>query len=787
MFRFDNTQPAHIDFRGIAKERTETIVAWVGAGLSAPAGLPTWESLKESLVSAIRKKADSRENEFKRKLLDQANQAQKNADPWSAFSSIKQALGETSFAAEVRRVLSGNAKATIPDAYIDLWRIGVSGVLSFNLDGFASRARNSVYPGQDMSVFTGCRINSRVLRSNRPFVAQLHGEIDDTDSWVFTSSDIRQLLKRSQYIEFVRSILLNRTVLFIGISARNKAVERHLRFIQSLGLKTDAHFWLTQYNDIDTDRWAEKVGIRTICYDSSGGDHRGVSEFLKDILEHVPVDEAPEPVAFRGFGETESEEDLPIESEKLLVLNAEEKRQVLNKKAKEMLSRGSQEAYAEYADFIDNNEEVIHQAWFASTKEGSNVLLGYCLEEEVDHKGAFGKVFRATTREGKTVAVKLLHQDIVRQQERLQSFRRGISSMRILTENKVEGMIELHDAAEIPAIAVMNWVEGPNIRQAVECGFIDDWNTFLWIARELCTTIRRAHRLPQRVLHRDIRPPNIMIRHGWEDKEDWEVVVLDFDLSWHRDSFEMSIANTEAINGYLAPEQMQRMKGVSTRSAAVDSFGLGMTLYFMLSKKNPMPNEHAMQGWDKSIRDACGGFERSRWRCLKKRVARILIKATKDKQEERCDMAFMERGLEKLYHLERDGIEEMDVAVCAEEIAARVDDGYSWNSDKDEAEIRHRHGFKTVVRPNLVSEKIEGEIVWDDDAPREYESIRKYLPRRMDEAAKKLDNAGWKTKTMKGGNYQTRIEISCDFSHEEEDIGNLAGGIAAARASFQKL
>ena len=53
---------------------------------------------------------------------------------------------------------------------------------------------------------------------------------------------------------------------------------------------------------------------------------------------------------------------------------------------------------------------------------------------------------------------------------------------------------------------VMNFVEGPNLKQAVDGRFVTEWTTVLEIAVQLTRIIRRAHLLPERVLHRDIRP-----------------------------------------------------------------------------------------------------------------------------------------------------------------------------------------------------------------------------------------------------------------------------------------
>ena len=113
--------------------------------------------------------------------------------------------------------------------------------------------------------------------------------------------------------------------------------------------------------------------------------------------------------------------------------------------------------------------------------------------------------------------------------------------MRILNKYRLQGMVPYIDATEIPAVVVMGWVEGPTLKQAVESHYVDQWKTRLHIASTLAEIIRRAHSLLERVLHRDIRPANIMLKGYYTDPDSFEVVVLDFDLSWHQGASERSV------------------------------------------------------------------------------------------------------------------------------------------------------------------------------------------------------------------------------------------------------
>src|SRR5205823_10610038 len=134
---------------------------------------------------------------------------------------------------------------------------------------------------------------------------------------------------------------------------------------------------------------------------------------------------------------------------------------------------------------------------------------------------------------GDQVAVKILNEQVRRDNDMLQSFRRGVRSMRLLSKAGVEGMVPYHEASEIPAFVVMDWIDGPTLRQSVDARHFETWPDILRIGCDLSAILRRAHGLPDRVLHRDVRPDNIMLEHYYVAPDEWRVVVLDFDLSWH--------------------------------------------------------------------------------------------------------------------------------------------------------------------------------------------------------------------------------------------------------------
>src|SRR4051794_2691357 len=140
MPQFDPSQPSYQALRGIVSERTRPLLAWVGAGLSAAAGLPTWDRLRQRLVESLEAKAATMDSRDGKKLKAAADLARYEQNLWRAFEVLQGNLGQTTFRDEIRESLKAAPTAPIPSAYSQLWQLRVRGVLSLNLDQLATRA-----------------------------------------------------------------------------------------------------------------------------------------------------------------------------------------------------------------------------------------------------------------------------------------------------------------------------------------------------------------------------------------------------------------------------------------------------------------------------------------------------------------------------------------------------------------------------------------------------------------------------------------------------------------------
>lgn len=93
----DKGQDSYQALRAIVAERTQPLLAWVGSGLSAPAGMPTWGALRDNLAESLIGKAESFSTPENKKLRIAAEQARQESNLWVAFEVLLKNMGQTTF------------------------------------------------------------------------------------------------------------------------------------------------------------------------------------------------------------------------------------------------------------------------------------------------------------------------------------------------------------------------------------------------------------------------------------------------------------------------------------------------------------------------------------------------------------------------------------------------------------------------------------------------------------------------------------------------------------------
>jgi len=96
--------------------------------------------------------------------------------------------------------------------------------------------------------------------------------------------------------------------------------------------------------------------------------------------------------------------------------------------------------------------------------------------------------------------------------------------------------------------------------------------------RQVAEALAEAHR--NGLIHRDIKPPNIIVTPDWQGK------LLDFGLALHPYRQLTEPGTVLGTIGYMAPEQARDPHAVDARA---DLFSLGASMYWALTGQDPFP------------------------------------------------------------------------------------------------------------------------------------------------------------------------------------------------------
>jgi len=195
-------------------------------------------------------------------------------------------------------------------------------------------------------------------------------------------------------------------------------------------------------------------------------------------------------------------------------------------------------------------------------------------------RGGMGIVFRCfDTIQKQTVAIKILNQSCLSNKEALKRFLREAQIAANLNHPNITKTFAIYKgnpSTGAPPYIVMEYLAGKTLREIIssfERLSIEEVNAILV---PLCEAIEYAHSLG--VIHRDIKPGNIMIANTCEVK------IMDFGLAQIHGMG--TVTKSGSILGtyyYMSPEQAQG-KATDKRS---DIYSLGITLYEMLAGRPP--------------------------------------------------------------------------------------------------------------------------------------------------------------------------------------------------------
>lgn len=210
--------------------------------------------------------------------------------------------------------------------------------------------------------------------------------------------------------------------------------------------------------------------------------------------------------------------------------------------------------------------------------------------------GGMALVYKAhDTLLGRKVAVKILRQQFVGDEEFINRFRREARAAASLSHPNVVSIYDVGQDGDVHYI-IMEYVEGINLNDKIKQQAPLQIEEAVHIAMQICDALDHAH--ANQIIHRDIKPHNIMLgKNG-------RVKVTDFGIA--RAATSADITQTGAVLGsvhYFSPEHA---KG-STQGAVSDLYSLGIVLYQMLTAKLPFTGDSPISVALKHLNDPVTG------------------------------------------------------------------------------------------------------------------------------------------------------------------------------------
>ena len=203
-------------------------------------------------------------------------------------------------------------------------------------------------------------------------------------------------------------------------------------------------------------------------------------------------------------------------------------------------------------------------------------------------EGGMGAVYRARRLHiGDEVAVKLLSHDVTRDKQAIERFRREARSAALIRHPNVVSIHDFNDESSVgdrsEAYIVMELVKGESLRHLLERERRLGPERAVKLMLDICAGVGVAHR--QGLLHRDLKPDNVIVSPPTHDGEDETAKVVDFGLAKVRDEVS-PLTQTGTLMGtlyYMSPEQCRGEE----LDARTDVYSLGAMLYEMLSGGPP--------------------------------------------------------------------------------------------------------------------------------------------------------------------------------------------------------
>ena len=213
------------------------------------------------------------------------------------------------------------------------------------------------------------------------------------------------------------------------------------------------------------------------------------------------------------------------------------------------------------------------------------------------------------------VAIKVLRGDLSSDEKFIRRFQREALSVSNLSHPNI---VEVYDVGEEDDnhYIVMEYIEGKTLKQLLKKRESLTLTEVIDIMTQLTDGIAHAHE--SYIIHRDIKPQNIMI------EDDGKIKITDFGIAMALNATQLT--QTNSVMGsvhYLPPEQASG-KGATVKS---DIYSLGILMYELLTGTVPFKGDNAVEIALKHMKDKIPSIRKQN-PAIPQSAENILLKAT---------------------------------------------------------------------------------------------------------------------------------------------------------------
>ncbi len=196
--------------------------------------------------------------------------------------------------------------------------------------------------------------------------------------------------------------------------------------------------------------------------------------------------------------------------------------------------------------------------------------------QEIIGVGGMANVYKAyDVIDGRTVAVKILRDEHMQNEDIVRRFRNESKAISVLTHPNIVKVYDVSFNDKIQYI-VMEYIDGITLKEYIDQQHVLRWKEAVHFTVQILRALQHAH--DKGIVHRDIKPQNIMLL------SDGTIKVADFGIARFARSSQQTLTD-HAIGSvhYISPEQA---RGDVTDEKS-DIYSVGVMLYEMTTGKLP--------------------------------------------------------------------------------------------------------------------------------------------------------------------------------------------------------